>query len=112
MKMGCQNARLFLREALVEACVVRQEKVDLPRGAWTGTHRVGVSWRGKRLFSISQGPYRSYLFPVFTRRDFPLPLRVRQITLITTPSGEHPTAYAVGFPIATASPKKGRTTST
>ena len=52
--------------------VVQQEEVDLPRGAWTGTHRVGVRWRGKRLFSISQGPYRSYLFPVFTPKGFPV----------------------------------------
>ncbi len=56
----------------MEAFVVQQEEVDLPRGAWTGTHRVGVRWRGRRLFSISQGPYRSYLFPVFTPRGFPV----------------------------------------
>ena len=54
----------------MEAFVVQQEEVDLPRGAWTGTHRVGVHWRGRRLFSISQGPFRSYLFPVFTPKGF------------------------------------------
>lgn len=56
----------------MEAFIVRQEEVDLPRGAWTGTHRIGVFWQGKRLFSISQGPYRSYLFPLFTPKGFPL----------------------------------------
>ena len=54
----------------MEAFVVRQEEVDLPRGAWAGTHRVGVCWRGRRLFSISQGSHRSYLFPVFTPKGF------------------------------------------
>ncbi len=54
----------------MEEFVVRQEEVELPRGAWTGARRVGVHWRGRRLFSISQGPCRSYLFPVFTPRGF------------------------------------------
>lgn len=51
--------------------VVQREEVALPRGAWTGTHRLGVLWRGRRLFSISQGD-RSYLFPVFTPKGFPV----------------------------------------
>ena len=52
--------------------VVENEAVDLPRGAWTGTHRVGVRWQGRRLFSISQGCFRSYLFPVLTPKGFPV----------------------------------------
>ena len=49
---------------------ILEDQVDLARGAWAASHRLGVHWRGKRVLSLSQGPYRPYLYPVFTPAGF------------------------------------------
>ena len=49
---------------------VLEDRIELARGAWAASHRLAVRWRGKRLLSLSQGPYRPYLYPVFTPAGF------------------------------------------
>jgi hypothetical protein len=40
--------------------------VALPKGAWSKTHRVALSWRGRDILAFTQGPFRTYLYPVYT----------------------------------------------
>ena len=49
---------------------VLEDQIELARGARAASHRLGVRWRGKRILSLSQGPYRPYLYPVFTPAGF------------------------------------------
>ena len=49
---------------------ILEDRVDLARGAWAASRRLGVRWRGRRILSLSQGPYRPYLYPVFTPAGF------------------------------------------
>ena len=49
---------------------ILEDQVELARGARAASHRLGVRWRGKRILSLSQGPYRPYLYPVFTPAGF------------------------------------------
>ena len=38
--------------------------IELPGGAFAGGHRRLLSWRGRLLLGLTQGPFRPYLFPV------------------------------------------------
>lgn len=58
------------QEVLVESFSVLEDQIDLAQGAWPASRRLGVRWRGKRILSLSQGPYRPYLYPVFTPAGF------------------------------------------
>ncbi len=42
------------------------EAIDLPKGAVARTHRRMLRWRDRPLFSLSQGPYRPYIYPLYT----------------------------------------------
>lgn len=42
------------------------EAVDLPGGAFAHSRRIDVRWQGRHVCSLSQGPWRSYLYPVYT----------------------------------------------
>jgi len=55
---------------LVEYFSVQEDRIELARGAWAASHRLAVRWRKKRILSLSQGPYRPYLYPVFTPSGF------------------------------------------
>ncbi len=54
----------------MESFSILEDQVELARGARAASHRLGVRWRGKRILSLSQGPYRPYLYPVFTPAGF------------------------------------------
>ena len=54
----------------MESFSILEDRVELARGAWAASYRLGVRWRGKRILSLSQGPYRPYLYPVFTPAGF------------------------------------------
>lgn len=49
---------------------VQEDQIELAQGAWAASHRLAVRWRGKRILSLSQGPFRPYLYPVFTPAGF------------------------------------------
>ena len=40
--------------------------VALPQGAWSKAHRVTLSWRGRDILAFTQGPFRTYLYPLYT----------------------------------------------
>ena len=44
--------------------------VALPKGAWSKAHRVTLSWRGRDLLAFTQGPFRTYLYPLYTPDGF------------------------------------------
>lgn len=44
--------------------------VVLPQGAWSKTHRMTLSWRGRDVLAFTQGPFRPYLYPVYTPAGF------------------------------------------
>ena len=70
---GRDDPRLQIqrRQAVqVESFSILEDRVDLARGAWAASHRLAVRWRGRRILSLSQGPYRHYLYPVFTPAGF------------------------------------------
>jgi hypothetical protein len=45
---------------------VEDDRIDLPRGATARARRVKVGWRGRQVLGLSQGDFRSYIYPVFT----------------------------------------------
>ena len=51
---------------------VENDRIDLPRGATARARRVKIAWRGRAITALSQGDYRSYLYPVFTPAGFPV----------------------------------------
>ena len=44
--------------------VFEAEAIALPGGAFAGGHRRLLTWRGRVLLGLTQGPFRPYLFPV------------------------------------------------
>lgn len=40
--------------------------VALPQGAWSKTHRLTLAWRGRDVLAFTQGPFRTYLYPLYT----------------------------------------------
>ena len=54
----------------MESFSILEDRIELAQGAWAASHRLGVRWRGRRILSLSQGPYRPYLYPVFTPAGF------------------------------------------
>ena len=91
---------------------VGDEAVALPAGASALSRRTDVRCRDRHLFSLSQGPFRAYLYPVYTPSGVPVTSESPSTTPTTTPSGSPPTASwrSCPSPAATASP--GPTTST
>lgn len=55
---------------------IAEEVVKLPRGAYTKKHRLNVSWRGFPLCAFSEGPFRPYLFPLYTPNGYPVTTEV------------------------------------
>ena len=51
---------------------VEDDRIALPRGATARARRVKIGWRGRATTALSQGDYRSYLYPVFTPAGFPV----------------------------------------
>ena len=51
---------------------VAAEVVKLPRGAYTKKHRLNVNWRGTPFCAFSEGPFRPYLFPLYTPSGYPV----------------------------------------
>ena len=51
---------------------VGDEAVALPAGASALSRRTDVRCRGRHLFSLSQGPFRAYLYPVYTPSGVPV----------------------------------------
>jgi hypothetical protein len=45
---------------------VGDEAVDLPAGAFAHSRRTDVTYCDRHLCSLSQGPFRAYLFPMYT----------------------------------------------
>lgn len=43
-----------------------QENIALPQGAWARTHRRYLRNDGRRVLGLTQGEFRSYVFPLFT----------------------------------------------
>ena len=54
------------------AFAFESEVIQLPRGAWAKTHRRGLRWNAREIASFTQGPFRPYLYPVFTPAGFPV----------------------------------------
>jgi len=52
------------------AFAFESEAIHLPRGAWAKTHRRQLRWNGREIASFTQGPFRPYLYPVFTPAGF------------------------------------------
>lgn len=44
--------------------------VVLPQGAWSKTHRVTLRWQGHDILAFTQGPFRTYLYPLYTPAGF------------------------------------------
>jgi len=42
------------------------DAIALPRGAWAKTHRMRLRHRGKAVLALTQGDFRSYVFPLMT----------------------------------------------
>ena len=51
---------------------VSADEVALPSGAYTKARRLNVLWRGRHITSLSQGEFRSYLYPVYTPAGVPV----------------------------------------
>ena len=51
---------------------VGDEAVALPAGASALSRRTDVRCRDRHLFSLSQGPFRAYLYPVYTPSGVPV----------------------------------------
>jgi hypothetical protein len=47
-----------------------QDMIALPTGAWAGSHRRSLQWRGRDVLAITQGRFRSYVFPLYTPAGF------------------------------------------
>ena len=45
---------------------VETDEVALPSGAFAQARRVNVAWRGRTIMALSQGPFRAYVYPLFT----------------------------------------------
>ena len=45
---------------------VVQEPIPLPRGAFAKARRLLVRWRGRWITALNQGPFRAYLYPLYT----------------------------------------------
>ena len=54
------------------AFAFESEAIHLPRGAWAKTHRRRLRWNAREIASFTQGPFRPYLYPVFTPAGFPV----------------------------------------
>ena len=50
----------------VQHFTVEDDRIELPRGATARARRVKVGWRGNSILGLSQGDFRSYVYPVFT----------------------------------------------
>jgi hypothetical protein len=46
------------------------EPIALPTGAWSKPGRQKLQYNGRDVLSLTQGEYRTYLYPVFTRQGF------------------------------------------
>ncbi len=55
------------REFLFDA-----EPMDLPGGAWSKTGRRKLQYDGRDVLGLSQGEFRSYLYPIYTPSGIPL----------------------------------------
>jgi hypothetical protein len=60
------------RDDTLQNFTVEDDRIDLPRGATARARRVKIGWRGRAITALSQGDYRSYLYPVFTPAGFPV----------------------------------------
>lgn len=49
---------------------VETDAVHLPAGAYAKTRRRNVRWRGADVVAFTQGPFRPYLYPVYTPAGF------------------------------------------
>ena len=45
---------------------VTEESIPLPLGAFAKARRVLVRWRGQWITALNQGPFRAYLYPLYT----------------------------------------------
>lgn len=50
--------------------------VALPQGAWSKTHRVTLRWQGHDILALTQGPFRTYLYPLYTPAGFAITAEV------------------------------------
>ncbi|MEP0320944.1 DUF6807 family protein [Bauldia litoralis] len=50
--------------------VLEEDPIALPRGAWAATERRTLRLDGRPVFSLTQGRYRSYLYPLCTPKGF------------------------------------------
>lgn len=42
------------------------DSIALPRGAWAKTHRMRLTWKGRTVLALTQGDFRSYVYPLMT----------------------------------------------
>lgn len=47
-----------------------RDVITLPSGAWAGSHRRSLRRSDRDVLAITQGPFRSYLFPLYTPAGF------------------------------------------
>jgi hypothetical protein len=52
--------------------VLEEDPIALPRGAWAATERRTLRLDGRPVFSLSQGRFRAYLYPLYTPQGFPV----------------------------------------
>lgn len=50
--------------------VLEEDPIALPRGAWAATERRTLRREGRPVFSLTQGRFRAYLFPLYTPQGF------------------------------------------
>ena len=55
---------------MTEQFSLAEDPIALPQGAWAKTERRTLRHGGKAVFSLTQGRYRPYLFPLYTPAGF------------------------------------------
>ena len=55
---------------------VEEEAVTLPRGAFAQARRLQVRWQHRPITALNQGPFRSYLYPLYTPAGVPVTTEV------------------------------------
>jgi Family of unknown function (DUF6807) len=52
--------------------MIEDDPIALPRGAWAATERRTLRLDDRPVFSLTQGRYRAYLYPLYTPAGFPV----------------------------------------
>lgn len=55
---------------MAERFAFAEDPIALPKGAWARTHRLTLRHGARPVLSLTQGRYRSYVFPLYTPAGF------------------------------------------